>query len=286
MTNQQPPLPNLHELHPMSGELQYVPVFPARGEREDWAVYLTPTMRISFSEDIRPDDLESTVINIGLLPATERDNARNRKLMLHQDIGVAAASFMVRKDEIIDALTHKANTDALTGLANRRAFKELLELRLLAHNESTAVMFLDLDHFKRVNDDEGHETGDNVLVDVAQGMTGVLKVGKKFEKSLQLRENDVVCRLGGDEFALIINTSFTENKRRQAHSPEETAEGLKNRLVNVVDEVAKKNGVPYVGASIGYAIARPGDTTETLLKRSDAAMYIEKQIRKAGKLTL
>jgi len=152
-------------------------------------------------------------------------------------------------------IRHLARHDALTDLPNRMLFRERMEEAeaLVARNESVAVLFIDLDHYKTVNDLFGHAVGDAVLVKVASRL------------SEACRNGDIAARLGGDEFA-ILQSRLT--------SPRDAAT-LADRLVKAMAEPMTVGGHEVViGASVGIAIG-PGDgrTTETLMKNADLALY-------------
>ena len=152
-------------------------------------------------------------------------------------------------------IKHLAHHDALTDLPNRVAFYERMDA-VLAHlrrSESIAVLSLDLDHFKSVNDTLGHPIGDRLLQGVADRIRGCI------------REEDVVARLGGDEFAVVQVPS--------ANPAEITT--LAMRLIEVVSAPYDIDGHQVVvGASIGIAVA-PGDSDvpDTLMKNADLALY-------------
>ena len=172
---------------------------------------------------------------------------------------------------ISDVTSHKraaaealalAEHDQLTGLANRRGMENAL-LPLLnevrnGRRATFALMMLDLDWFKQVNDTYGHEAGDEVLRAVASR----LRRG--------VRPNDTVARVGGDEFVLMLH-DVTDPV---------TAASLGDRLIASISEpIALANGVQaHVGASIGVAFARKGrDSLDDLVRAADAAMYEAKQ---------
>jgi len=158
-----------------------------------------------------------------------------------------------------------AHYDSLTQLANRHFFQQEIQ-RMVAQtvrdNGMSALMFIDLDNFKQVNDRHGHEAGDEVLREVARRMQSVLRL------------SDRLCRLGGDEFALLL-----------PNLPDEAgAEHLAGRLVAAVREPMLVHGeLMPVGATIGLAFC-PFDARDAagLLNRADAAMYAAKR---AGKNT-
>jgi len=152
-------------------------------------------------------------------------------------------------------VSHMARHDALTGLSNRLHFRERTEeaLPLLRRGENAAILCIDLDHFKEVNDTLGHPSGDKLLTLVAD----------RLRKNV--RETDSLARLGGDEFA-IVQTAWK--------MPEEVAV-LAGRIVEVLGEPYEVDGQEVVvGASIGIAIA-PGDglDPDQLLKHADMALY-------------
>jgi len=158
-----------------------------------------------------------------------------------------------------------AHQDSLTGLPNRLYFQGELQRHLalcVDHGELMALMFIDLDNFKQVNDQYGHDVGDEVLCEVSRRMSAVV------------RSRDVLCRLGGDEFALIL-----------PELPDEAvAEQLAQRLIAAVRvSMTIRGAVMPIGATVGLAFA-PLDASEAtaLLNASDHAMYAAKR---AGKNT-
>lgn len=147
-----------------------------------------------------------------------------------------------------------ADTDQLTGIANRRRTSAVLAEALAAADAGTgpvAVAILDVDHFKRVNDTLGHQTGDAVLKDVA-ALIGA-----------QLRITDTVGRFGGEEFVVILpNTSADQ------------ALMIAERVRAAIETTTH---APAVTVSIGVAEHNPGETIESLIKRADKAMYRAKR---------
>lgn len=158
-------------------------------------------------------------------------------------------------------LVRLAMHDGLTGLANRTLLGERLDAGLTRARTSglpLGVLFLDLDHFKAVNDEHGHDVGDALLIAVAQRLVAVLRAG------------DTAGRLGGDEFLVLA-----------ADVPDEVA---LSELVRRVEQALAKPlvlgdlHVP-VTASIGGVLSREGDQPASLLRRADAAMYAAKRAR-------
>lgn len=154
--------------------------------------------------------------------------------------------------------------DPLTGLPNRRYLQEneayLLAIARRAQKQ-TAVLVVDLDDFKAVNDRQGHAAGDAVLVASAQRMAQLL------------RETDVVARMGGDEFVIVLGQ--VENAA--------AAREVGNRVVASLCQPVPlaDGGQAQIGASVGFALGREA-TLDTLLKRADAALY---EAKRAGKNT-
>lgn len=153
-------------------------------------------------------------------------------------------------------IEHLAHHDALTGLANRTLFRNKLESALAAarQNGSTvAVMCIDLDRFKGVNDTLGHPIGDSLLQTVA----------RRLEQTL--RDGDTAARLGGDEFAVIL----------PGLSDSEFATSLAWRIINVMSKPVDINGHTVVtGTSIGISLASSyGGDADDLLKNADLALY-------------
>lgn len=153
----------------------------------------------------------------------------------------------------------QANFDPLTGLANRRRFHDRLEQEISKAKRagtSFALMYLDLDHFKEINDSLGHDIGDELLREVAQRLKGIL------------RESDIIARLGGDEFAIILTAT------NEPANIEHIAEAILKKIAEPYSLVSEQS---YVSASIGITLF-PNDSTsaDTLLKNADQAMYQSK----------
>jgi diguanylate cyclase (GGDEF)-like protein/PAS domain S-box-containing protein len=161
------------------------------------------------------------------------------------------------------ALEHQALHDGLTGLPNRTLFNDRL-MHALAHADregrSVAVLFLDLDNFKVINDSFGHEAGDTLLIEVAQRLRACL------------RASDTVARLGGDEFTLLVEEGVDEP------AAERLAQRITDEFCAPV-RIADRDVV--VSASIGIALSTPRQSgPDTMLRKADAAMY---QAKAAGK---
>ncbi|MCO8277054.1 GGDEF domain-containing protein [Actinoplanes sp. TRM 88003] len=154
----------------------------------------------------------------------------------------------------LHAVERQASTDQLTGLANRRRFYDRWSTTLTTSTGPTALLYLDLDGFKPVNDTYGHEAGDAVLVEVAARINAAIRVG------------DVVARLGGDEFAVILPDTDDELAGT-------VAERILKSLSEPFDALSHE---VCVGASIGVITATPDANPEAELRRADQAMYTAK----------
>ncbi len=153
-------------------------------------------------------------------------------------------------------LFHLANHDPLTGLLNRRSFEAALEAhvaRVRRHGSDGALLFVDIDHFKSVNDAHGHHLGDEVIVAVSNAMRA------------RLRSTDIIARVGGDEFAVLLPTGGADVTHHVA-----------DMLVNILrDDIANVAGKELgLTASIGLALFdAAGLSADEMLIRADLAMY-------------
>jgi diguanylate cyclase (GGDEF)-like protein len=162
-------------------------------------------------------------------------------------------------------LRHAASHDVLTGIANRRAFSEALDnecMKLKRYGRPFALLAIDLDRFKPINDTLGHPVGDEVLRRVAGRLLQTMRTG------------DMLARVGGDEFAVLC---FGVSQERQA-------EEIAARVVEVMSRPFVIDGqVAELGASVGLALAPAhGTDPETLTYRTDVALYTVKQNGKGG----
>jgi diguanylate cyclase (GGDEF)-like protein len=159
-----------------------------------------------------------------------------------------------------ERMEHLAYYDQLTGLHNRVLFKDQLRKALNScqrNNTQFSLMYLDLDHFKRINDTLGHEAGDVLLVEVARRLRTCL------------REEDIVARLGGDEFAVLL---------QQVTNPQ-YAYSVANKIIAALNQPLVLHGKEVViGVSIGITMA-PNDSEDidSLMKNADLAMYRAKE---------
>jgi diguanylate cyclase (GGDEF)-like protein/PAS domain S-box-containing protein len=165
---------------------------------------------------------------------------------------------VTERRETGDRLAHLAMHDQLTGLPNRAAALDALEA-VQAAGQPVAVLFIDLDGFKAVNDTHGHQTGDAVLVEAARRLAA------------EVRPDDLTARLAGDEF-VIICPGLPDEGRARALAGRIEATLAAPMLVG--EETIR------VGASIGIAMSAAGEDTSPLLSVADAAMYEAKRRNK------
>lgn len=178
-----------------------------------------------------------------------------------------------------DRLRYLAYYDPLTSLPNRRSFNEQLN-RLLKrsqrHKTSAALLFIDLDHFKRINDSIGHARGDSLLVEIAKRLTMELReedaINYFSEASAEGDEGGdggtEIARLGGDEFTVVLSDV----------SDIADIEKVARRILNSLSEpIALQSHNPVVTPSIGIALyPQDGSDPDTLIRNADTAMYVAK----------
>lgn len=159
----------------------------------------------------------------------------------------------------LEALKQEAYLDALTGVGNRKYATLKLQTRVYEHDHHKipfGLIFLDIDHFKGVNDTYGHAIGDDVLVMVGKTISSLL------------RRSDILARWGGEEFVVIL--------------PSATARFLRviaERIRVFIEQsfIITGNDKLSVTASLGATLALPGDTSKTVIKRADSLMYASKK---------
>ena len=182
-----------------------------------------------------------------------------------------------RKDHE-NQVRHLAYYDGITGLPNRTCFLELLStaLELAKRNErSFAVLFLDLDGFKGINDSYGHHVGDLLLKEISRRLTEGLRRSDIASRYLD-HQNYIadIARLGGDEFTILLN---------ELTQPEDAAIAARHIHKWISEPIFLENHKIYSGASIGIALfPQDGEDSETLLKNADIAMYHAKKIGKGN----
>ena len=164
-----------------------------------------------------------------------------------------------RREQLEQQLIQQATHDALTGLPNRRLLTDRLESLIALSKRSNslfAVLFLDLDGFKQVNDTYGHKTGDALLVEISQRLKS------------SLRKSDAIFRLGGDEFVILVERIVTLSTAQTLTQmlADKLIETLRSPLLIDGDEIS-------IGVSIGISIGRGQKSAQQILADADAAMY-------------
>jgi diguanylate cyclase (GGDEF)-like protein/PAS domain S-box-containing protein len=203
-------------------------------------------------------------------PALRKDGARIELEFSMTKIGFAQASQLVvvfrditQRKQAEERLTQLALHDSLTGLPNRPYFEQRFDetlARCRRSGEPLALMILDLDNFKPVNDTLGHEVGDQLLI----AFTRHLKAA--------LRESDLLARIGGDEFTIVV----------EGVKEREDAAAIADKLLaSLRDPLDVAGHAIVVSASIGIALCHEGDTAQGLMKRADQALYEAKRAGRA-----
>jgi diguanylate cyclase (GGDEF)-like protein/PAS domain S-box-containing protein len=193
-----------------------------------------------------------------LVPRVEDGGEVSGFYLLAQDV--------TERKALYERIEHEATHDPLTGLPNRRALTQRIEeamARVRRHGRSMAVLFMDMDGFKHMNDTLGHEFGDAVLQHFATGVRAAV------------RDTDMVGRLAGDEFVIVLEDLDAAGERQ--------ARTVATAVLERVQAIQEVQGVAIsLTTSIGVAIHRPQDeeTPQELLHRADTAMY---RAKAAGK---
>lgn len=215
----------------------------------------------------RQDETLGVLETEGIAFPKHRDHYLSLSLVVARVCGLAIANARAyeRRREAEEIIRHQAFHDTLTGLPNRTLFHTRLTQALddaQRNRENLAVLFLDLDDFKQINDTLGHDKGDDLLSSVAERLKGVV------------RSHDTVARLGGDEFLVLLPGIA---------SPNDAAKVAKRALDTVGAPFVLDGENAQVTSSIGIAIyPQDGQKAETLIKNADAAMYDAKQAGPGG----
>ena len=210
------------------------------------AVHLPPTCIL-----IRRDGLEIPIED-SIAPIHDRQGEAIGAVIVFRDVSVAQA--------MAQQITHSAEHDFLTGLPNRMLLNDRISQAIAAarrHSTQVAVLFLDLDGFKHINDSLGHPIGDKLLQSIAQRLTSCV------------RGTDTVSRQGGDEFVVLLS-DITQ--------PEQAAKMAGRMLRTVAEPHSVEHHDLHVSTSIGVSVyPDDGLNAETLIKNADTAMYQAKE---------
>ncbi|APE28274.1 sensor domain-containing diguanylate cyclase [Aurantiacibacter gangjinensis] len=244
---------DVSDMMPDGGEEFYGAI---RDNRENRDTY-------SFSYRVKPPNQTERILRIAILNEFDLTGKRISVFGVAMDV-----TEQVRREEALDLARSRAvrlaaeaqklaNTDPLTSLPNRRCtfgrLESMIEVAETRDGALAAIMF-DVDHFKQVNDVYGHQTGDEVLVQVAE-------LARR-----QARSGDLVGRIGGEEFVWLL-----------PGISEDASPRLAERLRRSVESGIEGSTLPDVTVSIGIANFRKGDSGESLLARADAALYEAKE---------
>ncbi|WP_307719225.1 putative bifunctional diguanylate cyclase/phosphodiesterase [Pseudoduganella armeniaca] len=196
---------------------------------------------------------EPYLVEMEMVPFADEGGTNTHWVVVGRDI--------TERKRAADAIHNLAFYDVLTGLPNRRLLMDRLEHMLASAQREQrcgAVIFIDLDHFKYINDARGHATGDSMLRKAAQRLTQLV------------RSDDTVARLGGDEFVVLL-----QNLGRDADAATHAALAMAERIRDAIRKSFEIDGQSYTSsASIGVAVLpRGGQTVQDLLREADIAMY-------------
>lgn len=205
--------------------------------------------------------------DIGIL--TKDGNRRETEIAVSAISGDTGTQILVVMVDITarknteQVIQHLALHDALTGLSNRTLLFDRLDGAIAAarrRNASFALFFLDLDNFKPINDDLGHDAGDLVLKTIAERLQG------------SVRESDTVARVGGDEFVLVL---------QDVHGRKAALSVAEKTIAALSQPISMNNRLCEVGATLGIALyPEHGEDADTLIRHADAAMYAAKRLGK------
>jgi diguanylate cyclase (GGDEF)-like protein/PAS domain S-box-containing protein len=254
-------------------------VFSAAGQLEFLEGFVIDISELKRLEEISQQALlQLETANYELKAAKEVADALRRAAEHHAgDLELSRASLELQATESVqlaeDLALQKADADAarerseylanhdiLTGLPNRRAFQErLMSFMANTADEGAALLFIDLDKFKEVNDTLGHDAGDAVLIQVAEQLSHIV------------RDNDFIARLGGDEFAFLMKASRSVLRDRSTMIGHRILKALQIR-------VPAPKGEIHVGCTVGIAVA-PDEAADAqdLMSRADHLMYVGKK---------
>jgi len=234
-------------------------------------VIVSSTEQLTSDVDTHNTELASVEKTVSDLPVTgDFDNIQS---VLIKHINAVVESNMRLEDDLVvtryqleeqaqelDRTRVEARTDALSGLSNRKAFDETLQFMISKYNregDEFSVVLCDVDHFKRINDTHGHQSGDSVVSILGTALRQYV------------RPVDHVFRFGGDEFAILLVGLSEENARRAAAR-------IRAAVERTNFDVGIHGARVAVTLSMGMAFPRVDDTIETVFDRADQALYASK----------
>jgi two-component system cell cycle response regulator len=214
-----------------------------------------PKLPVIFLTGLKDEAIALSAVEKGAQDYLFKDNVDNRTIE-------RAIHYAIRRKRFEEVLILQANFDNLTGLVNRILFENRLDITLTKikrQEDGIAVFFLDLDHFKQVNDTFGHAIGDKLLQ----------QVGDRLKQAL--RPYDTVARFGGDEFALLIDGIKT------SHDCASIAQKI-IELFDIPYHISGKQINMSVSIGIATCMSNESVSREALMKHADEAMYVAKTI--------
>ncbi len=236
-----------------------------RGPGADVVLKDDRASKVHCSVRVGPGDTVE-VVDLGSRNGTFVDGERIEKTTLRLNSQLRVGHTILRLEHkamdqvrLEEELFHAAVTDVLTGIPNRRWFQERAAAAMIEasrHGHPLAAIFIDIDHFKQINDKLGHEAGDLVLKEAARRIDAAR------------RAEDLLCRYGGEEFVLLLP---------HADLAQATTYGERVRTAIASTPFPIKGESLAVTISVGVACQRFGDPLEPLLKRADQAMYRAKE---------
>ncbi|WP_296255791.1 MULTISPECIES: putative bifunctional diguanylate cyclase/phosphodiesterase [unclassified Pseudomonas] len=227
-----------------------------------WALQLTvpdgTQMRMPTTDNSLQLSLTIALIVMLIIAGSISAALADKKLQAKEHDLQRVNALLSQLDQARLSLQQAANFDALTNLINRRGFNQIFAERLTEQNQAggkLAVMFLDVDYFKRINDSLGHDAGDELLKVIAERIRGAT------------RSSDVVARFGGDEFCILIALHTIAEARHMAQRV----------MIRMKDPIALAGRSMVMTTSIGVSIyPDDGQTCDELLKSADLALYQSK----------
>ncbi len=233
--------------------------------QEEMSMGLTRATALAIAQSVAIAILLLAATGLGINPLLQAaENIRhNQKLPVtganeFRYLAAAYNNMYTAYKKSIDNLSFKASHDELTGVYNRSGYDLLKDSVDLS---TTAFLLFDTDKFKQINDDHGHEAGDQVLQKVANVLLSNFRVG------------DYVCRIGGDEFVVLM-----------VHAGKDIRRLIENKVMQVNKELSDTtDGLPPVSVSVGVAICEDADSPQALFHNSDIALYYVKEVEKINK---
>lgn len=216
---------------------------------------MAPDLPIIYLTNYKDEETAFESIRKGAQDYVIKDNLDG--LLLKKSI-----QFAILRKEFEGVLSTRANFDQLTGLSNRMMYENRLEIalaRVSGQNGNVAVLFLDIDKFKQINDTLGHAAGDEVLIEVAKRLKSVL------------RPYDTAARFGGDEFAVLIE--------EMPHIKD--ARAVAEKIIQLFSQpfdIAKTKRTVSISIGIAYATAGHTKIQDQIMREADEAMYAAKRL--------